>query len=604
MKNKNFFPFERNRYFYGKMLTARDLETEQRYLNDKRRTVNKAVFGAGIVHGLGTYINDESSVSVESGLAFDYTGREIVVDNSLVKKMMTIEGYETLAGSEQCYLCLSYNETDREPVSAIGIRDRESDEFNKIQESYRLYLDKSTPNFAAIYEDGGRNYVDIVYNSEDLIIVQIIPKIAVKNNEFTIGYIAVKNISKPALSLKISFESDYFGIDNSDSIELSYNESDSEREGIIKAFFPLSVKGSSDSQILWSKTPIKISVTMGDSSKAVEFSDARNINICKTVREAEQFYNMKISSLNEIYSGDETPIYLAKIDYGEAGTIHVLRKVFSHPFDQHITKYKYAPNFNTSSNDNFILEKTESSMKLLDYWQKPEVDVNYNPKSKSLSFSFGMPSLEAYDYATASGTLKIPLTGTIKVNSRFFSEDIPHNLGVGDVSITLSAEFDSDEIESEGERRLLFGNGEVFAAKSMFKAVPKAELAAVLSPEKGTFKVGIWCKDYIQGREITIKWFAYKPTRDTAATVKFIKPTLKIIPEMKKIKVREQLSFKADVQGTPDKSVVWEVKDMDGGVIDSKGVYRAPSIPGIYEITSRSGADSEVYSSAFVIVEE
>ena len=31
MNHANFFPFERNRYFYGKLLTVRDFEVEQRY---------------------------------------------------------------------------------------------------------------------------------------------------------------------------------------------------------------------------------------------------------------------------------------------------------------------------------------------------------------------------------------------------------------------------------------------------------------------------------------------------------------------------------------------------------------------------------------------
>ena len=30
MNHANFFPFERNRYFYGKLLTVRDFEVEQR----------------------------------------------------------------------------------------------------------------------------------------------------------------------------------------------------------------------------------------------------------------------------------------------------------------------------------------------------------------------------------------------------------------------------------------------------------------------------------------------------------------------------------------------------------------------------------------------
>lgn len=41
MKNMKYFPFERNKYFYGKLLTVDDFETEQRYMNDKRRVLNR-----------------------------------------------------------------------------------------------------------------------------------------------------------------------------------------------------------------------------------------------------------------------------------------------------------------------------------------------------------------------------------------------------------------------------------------------------------------------------------------------------------------------------------------------------------------------------------
>ena len=33
MSNADFFPMERNRYFYGKLLTVRDFEIEQHYLS-------------------------------------------------------------------------------------------------------------------------------------------------------------------------------------------------------------------------------------------------------------------------------------------------------------------------------------------------------------------------------------------------------------------------------------------------------------------------------------------------------------------------------------------------------------------------------------------
>ena len=59
MKNLKSFPFERNRYFYGKLLSVEDFETEQKYFNDKRRTINRFLFGSGVVCGLGVVEVDD-----------------------------------------------------------------------------------------------------------------------------------------------------------------------------------------------------------------------------------------------------------------------------------------------------------------------------------------------------------------------------------------------------------------------------------------------------------------------------------------------------------------------------------------------------------------
>ena len=91
MNNSNFFPLERNRYFYGKMLTARDFETEQRYFNNKRRLLNRTLYGAGVVCGLGVYRNDDVSFSVETGMALDYMGREICVSAPVIRKLRMVD---------------------------------------------------------------------------------------------------------------------------------------------------------------------------------------------------------------------------------------------------------------------------------------------------------------------------------------------------------------------------------------------------------------------------------------------------------------------------------------------------------------------------------
>ena len=90
------------------MLTSVDFEAEQSYMNDKRRFLNAMVTGSGIVCGLNVVSLDDQSLLIESGMAIDETGREIVVENSVVKKLSTIAGFEELKTNDVC-LCIRYS---------------------------------------------------------------------------------------------------------------------------------------------------------------------------------------------------------------------------------------------------------------------------------------------------------------------------------------------------------------------------------------------------------------------------------------------------------------------------------------------------------------
>src|SRR5215208_210900 len=75
---------DRNRYFYGKLMTVRDFLREQEYFNSKRWLVNRLLFGSGIVCGLevaavGGGPADAAVVEIQPGVAFDLKGREITV---------------------------------------------------------------------------------------------------------------------------------------------------------------------------------------------------------------------------------------------------------------------------------------------------------------------------------------------------------------------------------------------------------------------------------------------------------------------------------------------------------------------------------------------
>lgn len=161
MKNLTYLPFIRNRYFYGKLLTAEDFSQEQQYGNDKRRMLNRWMFGAGIVSGLEVIRVDDYSVSLEMGMALDHTGREIVVDTPVIRKLSLLEGYEEATaeeGDESLYLCIRYKEENVEPVQNVAnraVHTREEDTFNKVRESYDLYVTDEEPEESPLQEYGG-----------------------------------------------------------------------------------------------------------------------------------------------------------------------------------------------------------------------------------------------------------------------------------------------------------------------------------------------------------------------------------------------------------------------------------------------------------------
>ena len=73
--------FERNRYFFGKMLDEFHFRLETDYHNGKRWLINRAVLGYGVVCGLDVVpaSDQDDAIIITPGFAIDKWGREIIV---------------------------------------------------------------------------------------------------------------------------------------------------------------------------------------------------------------------------------------------------------------------------------------------------------------------------------------------------------------------------------------------------------------------------------------------------------------------------------------------------------------------------------------------
>jgi hypothetical protein len=123
--------FQRNHYFYGKLMAVRDFEVEQSYINEKRHLMTRVINGSGIVCGLADaeVYAEEGKVKIKfesGGLAIDCRGREIVVPAGTEKEVFVRDAQTKVnlttveVAAYAYYLHLEYETVYGEPVNSAS----------------------------------------------------------------------------------------------------------------------------------------------------------------------------------------------------------------------------------------------------------------------------------------------------------------------------------------------------------------------------------------------------------------------------------------------------------------------------------------------------
>jgi len=590
LKDFNFFPIERNRYFYGKLLTVRDFEVEQNYSSAKRRLLNRIVHGTGVVCGMGVVASDDTTLIIESGMAIDYLGREIVIEEPLIRKIEMIEGQEDLRGRNDAYLCLGYDETDIEPVNAVGAETGES-QFNVTKEGYRVFFTAGEPEYRGLLEAEGKENVSVLYSSDDLTLVLYAPEAVCSGDEFEVNVLIVKNNRTLPVRFTIEGECNYVETENG-KIFLEYAESPDESSFIIETSFRLRAQSLANVQARLFPNGVEMNIELGSHRYKNFIEINADFFICENEGKLRD-YMRKNDTLVRHLRGKQIPVYLAKLELINATDRVFIGSVTNLPFKQEL-----AGKHMMGSSAGGAFEVT-SNVKALEYWQKPDIKTSFNKTTGNMHFDFGIPTPEIYDYATSHGVVEVQMPGGVRVNARYLSEEIPHGLGAGNVDVRLSVEFDTEQ-ESD---TILFGNSDVFKGKNAEIIAPQVETAAVVYPLRGTMRIGVWLHDDIKGNLLRVHYYAQKPEHDTKRLLEKRRIGISIMPEVSRLPKRGTTRLKAVVVGSEDKNIIWRVKDELGGEIDQNGSYIAPETSGTYEITAHASADENVFASAYVIVE-
>lgn len=592
MVNGKIFPFERNRFYCGKLLTSNDFRDEQGYFNNKRHFLNKMLFGSGVISGFKTYAVDDTTLMIESGVAIDSLGREVVLEKSVVKKLSTIDGFGDVK-SNKLKLYVEYAEKEINPMYALVKNDEGKEyEYNRIVEGARLFVQDAEESVRIFEADEKFIESKILFADENFELALKVPKFACKDFNFKV-VAQLKKLSDANVDFSSEFMLHVPGFINEhgdNRIVFKINKVKLAAGKTLELVQDIRAEGvlaSNATTFVVKESSAKFSSGSGTSTLK------ENIFINVGIRDAEPF---------DIVREQVTDLSMERI-MAEAGKLICIADLEIVKVDAKTYVINKVTRPDVYSNI-YVPVQQYAIEKMMDYYKTEKETVTLVKEESKKAESNGNTALiTAFNSMISSGTFDIPMGGqNVKAGKVVFSDEIMHGLGTGEVFVEAGIEYILKGKNNNVNRKIIYGNSSIFGDN--LPIVIDAEQAVQVLCEKGTFIVGVKFNAPANISSIKVKWFAFKTPefsdaleleQDKEKSIFVKKNTLVVQPN-------EMLCIEVGFNNMPATTLKYEIIDKDGGTIDASGMYSAPNKEGVYEVKVSCVNAPEIYTYAYIIV--
>ncbi len=572
MKNNQLFPFERNRYYAGKLLTSADFSAEQLYMNNKRRFLNRILFGSGIVCGLNVVNLDDLSILVESGVAIDGAGREIVVDASVVKKLSGLAGFDTL-NSEYAGLYIRYREEAVHNVYCgdIGTEGKEY-ESNRIDEGYELYV----RDCCNVCENGAdavsADFVlkETVLDNADYTVWIHMPYIVSKGHAVKLLVVIRKNSEKTkelSFCAKMQMPS-FTDVKGNHELDIKMEGIHLSKGQVLRKDYWLHVEPTEtkETTVLCRKEDMRFQIGGHEIEPGAGIQFRLRLSdlppFALTVGEVGKA-NLE-RNLNDNTGED---VCIAVLQLLRTDVSCLVREII----EQGVKQYIITPG------------KAGQRDVLMSYFDGDSVSgIEQTAREEHAETKDGL-GREELQLPMTSGRLEIPLDVNMKRGDVCLSEEIMHGLGKGNVYVEVGTEYLDDASYNRGSRRnTVFGNAELFG----FQECMQVETAVRVLNDKGSFQVAAKLLGEQKSIVLQLSWVAIKFGSEKDLDEMQEEEKRSIIPETPTVRLRakESYYFSVSFQNLQPCRLSYELTEPGSGEITADGMYTAPAKEGVYEI--------------------
>ncbi len=593
MNNTQIYPFERNRYYPKKRLSSADYQAEQDYFNNKRRFLNGLMYGSGVVCGLGVFSLDDLSILVESGVAIDGLGREVVVESSDVKKLSALSGFESLR-SNSAMLCLRYHEEPVHKVYAIESADPEKEfQYNRVKEDYELFLMDSEDIMESFEMDTEFLTRGDLMVSDHYRIEYTMPATVSRGRLVKARLTVTKLTDVPVrLTYRGVLQTPAFLTENGNN-EIDVDLLDIDLQQGESICFDYWLKTLATAAAETNIILLTGSAAGYENDRAIPVPANFTIKVLLSDMAPRTLVSREIGRMNlemKNIGSQEDYIPLAKLKLVRTDSAYIIEDVI----ESGVKKYVSAPSQDMRRGD------------YMDYFLK-EAEFSAGRENGSVGKS---TSAEERDYygsgmEVATGTLEIPLGENARKGDVRYSGEIMHGLGKGNVYVEVGYEYlREDETVGTNTKSTIYGNPDIFANDQ--RTVVDAETAVRVLNDKGSFVVGARLLKNVDYLVLTFRWVAIKFPAGNDLGLKEDFTGKSISPETPTVRMgtKENHYFGVRYNNMDKVSVTYELTETGSGEITADGIYTAPAKPGVYEIRIYCTDMPVVCTYAYAIVEK
>ena len=572
MKNTDVIPFERNRYYAGKMLTSSDFLAEQTYNNNKRRFVNQTVIGSGILCGCSVFCLDDLSVLVESGAAIDSMGREIVIENSVVKKLSAISGFEGLR-TNRVMLCLRYKEDDVHAVYTVNRQESESEyEYNRVAEGYELFLMDEEDVEQELEMETEFFATSLLMEHPDYTVAFRMPATVCAGKYVRTELVITKQTDRVChLNYEAVLQMPGFSVKNGlHELKISAEQVSLKQGEVLKKDYWIKAEADSATDTF---IVIKAGTAQGavDGAKA-DVQGSMNLQVGVSEIEPKELalresgklsLEMRRMGMNKDY------IPLAALSLVRTETAYIIEGIQEQAVKQ------YIPTLAEKKRQEEYQEYFREEWFEQEHFEEPMRAMGRKSVREHLG---AVPEIE-------TGVLEIPLNANARKGEIRYSGEVMHGLGKGNVYVEIGYEkLEDTPIHGANTKSTIYGNPDLFQEDNSPSVC--VETAVKVLNDKGSFVVAVRFLKDVDFLILTFRWVALKfPNGENLITAEDIS-NKSITAETPTVVLGTKESYYFDVKFNNMKScsVAYELTEPGSGEVTPDGIYTAPSKEGVYEI--------------------